>query len=232
MSCEFGDPPMTIAETARNDFGPTAGFYDLLGHVYSAGAINTCKERQIDQIYPGERVLYAGVGGGYDAALAAGKGARVTAIDLSGKMLARAQSRFAALGPGIDVESIQGNILDHDRRGHYDVVAANFFLNVFDEPAMLVVLKHLVGLLRMGGRLLIADFRPLGGGPAQRAAQWIYHGIAITSFSLVAHNAVHPIYDYKDYFHRYGIQEESCTDMRICGFGPAWYRLLSGIRRS
>ena len=125
-----------------------------------------------------ERVLYAGVGGGEDAVMAARKGAHVTVIDLSPRMLAKASERIAAAGLEGQVECIRGDILEHDRHGYYDVVCANFFLNVFVEPVMREMMQYLVSLLRPGGMLLIADLAPVEGPIWQRMARRIYFGVA------------------------------------------------------
>ena len=104
---------------------------------------------------PGDIVLYAGVGPGEDAVLAGQFGANVTCIDVAPKMLQKVESRFRAAG--IPARMICGNVLDHKLTGHYDIVVANFFLNVFAEDSMRAMLTHLASLGKAGRE--IADRR-------------------------------------------------------------------------
>ena len=145
--------------SANTDYSSVANLYDSLGHLYSGGQIAATKASQINHISTGDRVLYAGVGGGEDARLAAKAGAKVTVVDLSQAMLDRAIVGFERAGVRDDIEVICGDIMEHARHGHYDVVVANFFLNVFDTELMPQVMKHLALQLRDGGTFMIADFR-------------------------------------------------------------------------
>ena len=82
----------------QNNYDRFAYVYDWLANAYSCGQIRVCKAAQIRNIAPGARVLYAGVGGGEDAVMAAQKGAHVTIIDLSPRMIAKATKRITAAG--------------------------------------------------------------------------------------------------------------------------------------
>jgi ubiquinone/menaquinone biosynthesis C-methylase UbiE len=62
--------------------------------VYSGGQIYAAKASQLVPMRSGDRVLYAGVGPGEDAALAERLGAKVTCIDVAPKMLQKVESRF------------------------------------------------------------------------------------------------------------------------------------------
>ena len=125
---------------------------------------------------------------------------------------------------------ICGDILDHARPGGYDVVAANFFLNVFAEPVMAEVLRHLARQLRPGGRLLIADFAPAAGAPLPRALRWLYFGCAVLAFRVLAGNALHPMYDYPAQFPGAGLLPGESRGFRLLGRGPVVFRTLTGVR--
>ena len=163
--------------SANTDYSSVANLYDSLGHLYSGGQIAATKASQINHISTGDRVLYAGVGGGEDARLAAKAGAKVTVVDLSQAMLDRAIVGFERAGVLDDIEVICGDIMEHARHGHYDVVIANFFLNVFDTELMPQVMKHLALQLRDGGTFMIADFsatlRRVGRPRAPAALLWV-----------------------------------------------------------
>ena len=150
-----------------------ARLYDAAAHLYSGGQIRALKASQIGELQAGQRILYAGVGDGEDAVLAANRRVTLTLLDLSPLMLERAAGKFQAADAEGCLEIICSDVLKHERPGHYDIVVANFFLNVFKEPMMEAVLAHLATMLKPGGKLLIGDFSyPRGWlGDARDAAR-------------------------------------------------------------
>lgn len=204
-----------VACTGANHYGRLASTYDALANLLSAGKIRAAKRAQLEDIRPGERVFYAGVGGGEDAVMAARAGARVTVLDLSPKMLAQAERRFRREGVLGDIERITGNVLQHRPAVRYDVVCANFFLNVFSPKVKREVLAHLGTLLRPGGKVLIADFAPAEGSLPLRLARQVYFGLAVLSCRLLAGNALHTLYDYRQDLAAARLQLERTTP---CGF--------------
>jgi demethylmenaquinone methyltransferase/2-methoxy-6-polyprenyl-1,4-benzoquinol methylase len=129
-------------------------------------------------------------------------------------MIAKATKRITAAGLGGQVECICGNILEHDRPGYYDVVCANFFLNVFAEPVMREMMQYLATLLRPAGTLMIADLAPVEGPAWKRMARRIYFGVAVTTFRVLTGSAIHPIYDYRVHLNRANL---SLTQATFCG---------------
>ena len=175
-------------------YDAVSGLYDELAALYSLGRIRRSKEFQLASIAKGDRVLYAGVGRGADALLAARFGARVTAIDLSPRMLARFERRFAR--EGLEAALIQGDVADHRPAAEYDVVVANYFLNLFDVPRAREMIRHLGGLVRRGGALMLADFARYSGGGVARALTSAYYRPVNSLAWAMGFCALHPILDY------------------------------------
>lgn len=199
-----------------------ASFYDFLARLYSGNQIPACKTYQLDWIHAGDTALYAGAGGADDAISAARKGAKVTIVELSENMLDRARAKIRKQGLEDNFELIHDDIFNHG--GHkYDVVVANFFLNVFDPDTMPTVLSHLAESVRSDGRLLIADFAPLKGNFLMRGLQFFYYGLALMFFHVLTRNPLHKIYDYSVLFSANGLTFERIQDL---GFGPKWYRVI------
>lgn len=123
-------------------YGRLARIYDAVAHLYSGGRIRALKASQIGELQSGQRILYAGVGTGEDAVLAANRQVTLTLLDASPLMLERAARKFQAAGGRDAIEIICADVLKHERPAHYDIVVANFFLNIFAEPAMEAVLAH------------------------------------------------------------------------------------------
>ena len=187
-----------LARAVRRSGGPAyqlvAPFYEELARVLSRGRIGAAKLSQLDWIEPGDRVLYAGVGSGEDAAAAARAGAHVTALDASPRMLSRLHAR---LGENAAVVRLCCEDFFEHEDGPYDAVVLNFFLNVFSPDDMERALDRALGLVRPGGgRLMIADFTP----PESRAERVVfelhYRPLLWAAWALGL-AALHPIYDYR-----------------------------------
>lgn len=213
--------PETRDLARKDDYRVMSRLYYGLERVYSGGAMEASKASQIEVMQRGDRVLYCGIGRGREAVLAAQKGAIVTGIDRSPSMLARA--RREADRAGVPIELLETDVRTFDRKASYDVVATNFFLNVFAEEEMVAVLRHAASLARDGGRLVIADFAPLAGGGVPRLLQSIYWNLPLYTFLLTTDTQWHPIYDYPRYFDRAGLQLETVRRFPIFGKGPEWY---------
>ena len=214
MTRENKTADQLVALTGTNDYGRLASSYEALANFFSAGRIRAVKKAQLADLRAHDRVLYAGAGGGEDAVMAAQAGARVTVLDLSPKMLAQAERRFRREGVHEGIELIVGNVLLHRPANPYDVVCANFFLNVFSRSVMREVLSHLRTLVRPGGRLLIADFAPAEGSFPLRLARQAYSVASSLSCCLLAGNAVHAGYDYREDLAPAGLRLERTT---LCG---------------
>ncbi len=109
-------------------------------------------------------MLFAGVGQGIDAVEAARRGGQVTVVDISQTMLSIFQKRIENAGFKHPIRIVRGDIFTFDERGQYDMVFANFFLNVFSEPVVLELERHLAGLARPGGCVVVGDFNLPSGG--------------------------------------------------------------------
>lgn len=75
---------------------------------------------------------------------AAELGADVTVVDLSETMLRKFAEAQGKEAPHLNIRRIHSDIMKVDEFEQYDMVVANFFLNVFDEDMMVRVLEHLI----------------------------------------------------------------------------------------
>lgn len=207
-----------------------AWLYDAAAHLYSGGQINALKASQIAELQPGHRILYAGVGAGEDAVLAAKRDVRLTVLDASQLMIEQAASKFHAAGVQDSIEVICADVLKHERPAYYDVVVANFFLNIFSEPAMKVVLAHLVTMIKPGGKLLIGDFSYPRGRSMSGAIQRSYYYLSMFTFWLFGGTPLHPIYDYPQYFEAVALRTLSVEHFRVNAIFPASFETITAIK--
>lgn len=207
-----------------------ARLYDAASHLYSGGQIHALKASQIGELQPGQRILYAGVGGGEDAVLAAKHDVSLTVLDTSPGMLERAAVKFRAAGVQHSIEVICSDVLKHERPAYYDVVVANFFLNIFSEPGMQAVLAHLATLIKPGGRILIGDFSYPRGRSTTRTIQRMYYYLSMGTFWLLGGTPLHPIYDYPRYFEAVDLRTLSVKHFRVNALFPASFETITAVK--
>lgn len=148
------------ADAVRTAYRRQASFYDAAFGSVSGWA----RRRAVAAVnaLPGERVLEVGVGTGL-ALPYYNPDRRITGIDLSADMLARARTRVAAMG----LEHVEALLeLDAEATGlasaSFDIAVAMFVASVVPHPkALLAELRRLV---RPGGHILFANHFSAPGG--------------------------------------------------------------------
>lgn len=207
------------------DYGAFSYIYEAIARAYSLGAIPRVKASQIAELRPGARVLYIGVGAGEDALLAVRAGAQVTALDASPRMLARLRERLDGDdGPACSYELVLGDLFEYEPVGRFDVVVANFVLNLYAEPQMRRALSRLRGWLAPGGRVMIADF-------ALPRASWrwlaeIYYRPVNWVAWLLGLCELHPIHDYAAAFPALDLECVSRAGTTPFGIGPKLFESI------
>jgi SAM-dependent methyltransferase len=112
----------------------------------------------LGRLAPGERVLDLGSGAGTDSLIAAqmvGETGRVTGIDMTPAMLAKARSAAAAMGAAnVDFVEAEAELLPFPDES-FDVAISNGVIDLI--PDKDAVFSELHRVLAPGGRLQIAD---------------------------------------------------------------------------
>jgi demethylmenaquinone methyltransferase/2-methoxy-6-polyprenyl-1,4-benzoquinol methylase len=219
--------PEQPANLGRN-YDRAAWFYEKSAKFYSTNQIRASKRYQVQFIKPGDKVLYLGAGAGEDAIMAARAGAIVTCIDISQGMLERVQRRFDA--EGLEVELICGDAYQHDRTAYYDIVAANYFLNIFRRPDMQKMLNFSATLVRPGGKYLIADVALPQGNLLSKAFNLLYLKMAMASFWTMGLVPWHENYDYPAFFPVAGLELDQVEFFRFAKKGPVLFQSIVALR--
>ncbi|MEL7497381.1 MAG: class I SAM-dependent methyltransferase [Planctomycetota bacterium] len=212
------------------NYDRAAWFYETSAKFYSTNQIRASKRYQVQFIQPNQKVLYLGAGAGEDAIMAARQGAAVTCIDISQGMLDRVQRKFDK--EQLDVELICQNAFDHDRFGYYDVVAANYFLNVFRRKGMKAMLNHTAKLLRDDGYYLIADVARSQGSWPSRLFNIVYLKMAMISFWSMGLVPLHENYDYCSFFADAKLTHEHTEFFRFAKKGPVVFQSILARKNS
>lgn len=213
---------------ARKTYDRMAPIYEGLTNVYSLGCVPRAKRSQLAHIRPGDRVLYAGLGPGRAAVNAAERGADVTGIDLSLRMIEISRSRFEAAGIQADLH--HGDLMTYEPSERFDIVVANFLLDCFDDETRPRVVEQLSTMLVSGGRLLVTDTgRPRGSLPA-RAFWYGYQGIAYSTTWMQGVTPFLPVMDLSALLGEAGVEVEETILHRPWRRGPAVFESVVGIK--
>jgi demethylphylloquinol methyltransferase len=197
--------------------------YEITGSLYSLGQIPKCKVAMLDNLKPDDKLLIAGVGHGIEAIAAAGKGVDVTAVDISKTMLKYMQKKIDKAHLNKPITIINNDILQVKYGPEFDMVIANYFLNVFPREKMLQILSHLTTFVKPGGYMVIGDFKlPHDGGLFYKTFQNIYWYMAAILYWLTADNAVHPIYDYPSLLKSLGFEIDEIKYFKMFNMNCHW----------
>ncbi|UZE94603.1 class I SAM-dependent methyltransferase [Alkalimarinus alittae] len=181
--------------------------YDALSFVFAGNSILRCKCSMLtpENLKPGDKVLFAGIGHGKEAIYAAEQGADVTVVDLSKAMLDKFKQGLDKTNKDLKINIVHSDIMKVEAFGKYDMVVANFFLNVFDESFMAEVLSHLIKLGKEDAFIVVGDFAIPEGNVLARFAKRMYWYLAIGIFWITTGAALHPVYDYRGHMTRQGL---------------------------
>lgn len=218
----------TSAKGLVRNYDRAAWFYETSAKIYSTNQIRSSKRYQLNHIQPGDRVLYLGAGTGEDAIMAARAGADVTCIDISQGMLDRVQHRFEA--ESLNVNLICANAFDYVCEAPFDVVAANYFLNVFRRHDMEKMLQQTARFVRPGGLYLIADVARSQGNLLAQAFNIVYLKTAMISFWLLGLVPLHENYDYVSRLASAGLQHQHTEFFRFAKVGPILFQSIVAQR--
>ena len=141
--------------TKRRRYNHVAPFYDLLDLPFEVRRYRTMRP----QLFAGisGSILDAGVGTGRNMPFYP-EGCRITGIDFSPGMIARARERRDKLGK--NVELLEMNVLATtfpDR--YFDAIIASFLFCVLDDDQQLPALRELERICKPGGVIRFLDYR-------------------------------------------------------------------------
>jgi demethylmenaquinone methyltransferase/2-methoxy-6-polyprenyl-1,4-benzoquinol methylase len=208
--------------SARPNRAPAHDRYRLVGPIYDAltvlasgSAIRRCRSAAAKYVKAGDRVLVVGAGHGSDVVDVARVGAHVTVVERSAAMLRALHKNVGAAGVDNAVTVVAGDAFDHENEG-YDVVVANFFLNVFGLEGEARMRTHLIARLRLGGTLVVGDFARAPSGLRRMLATGAWY-LALVFFKILTGNAVRPMTDHAAAAEAYGLDVVSVDVFSVLG---------------
>ena len=149
------------AEQVEAMFDSISPHYDRLNHLLSLGTDRLWRRRAVNligkHVKPG-RIIDVATGTG-DLAIATMRlePEKVTGIDISGEMLARAREKITRLGYGEKIGMLQGDSAYLDfRDGTFDVAMSAFGVRNFEDTV--TGLREMCRVLKPGGMVMILEF--------------------------------------------------------------------------
>jgi len=140
----------------KQTFNHVAKYYDFLAQVVFWGAIKRSQIKNLQSLDGAKSILILGGGTGWllDEIWKKNRNAHITYIEKSSKMIARAQQRtFAG-----EVIFHNADFLDTQSTQIYDTIICNYFLDVFIESDLKIVVQKIKKQLKVGGKILFTDF--------------------------------------------------------------------------
>ena len=160
-ACVSSEPETQCVCPAGRAWAEDLGYPEELGRVPESAVesfAGVANPFSLGRLSPGERVLDLGSGAGTDSLVAAqmvGPGGRVTGIDMTPEMVAKARAAATALGVD-NVEFLEG---EAERLpfpdASFDVVISNGVIDLI--PDKDAVFAELYRVLEPGGRIQVAD---------------------------------------------------------------------------
>ena len=216
-----------IKDISRN-YDRAAWFYEKSAKFYSTNQIRASKRYQLNFISPGMKVLYLGAGAGEDAAMAVAAGAKVTCIDISQGMLEQVRRRLTREGHSAELLCVDA--FEYQPASPFDVVAANYFLNVFRFETMKRMLLHSAKFVSPGGKYLIADVALPQGNLLAKSFNLAYLKMAMASFWFLGLVPWHENYDYPALFPQAGLKLDQIEYFRFARCGPVLFQSIVATR--
>ncbi|MEJ2732687.1 MAG: methyltransferase domain-containing protein [Anaerolineae bacterium] len=143
--------------------------YDRGIQLLTLGQIQHAKERVVDDYVRREmRILEIGCGTGTLTVMMAARGAEVTGIDASPRMLSEAEKKVAAAGfqGHVTLKHMDATLIgDQFLAASFDLIVSTLVYSELSSDEQRYVLKACKGLLSPGGRILIADEVIPAGAP-------------------------------------------------------------------
>lgn len=179
--------PPTPTPAAGADFGPVAGFYDLLAGLVFGGALRRAQRAALAAGLPAgaPRLLVLGGGAGWvlTEIWRQRPQAQVLYLEASAAMLARTRARLGRYPPppGAALELRQGTEAALRPEEQFDAILTFFVLDCFTEAALPGALARLQAARRPGAPWLVADFRPARRGWRRWLvrAMYVFFGLTV-----------------------------------------------------
>ena len=145
-----------------------APYYDALKRLVFGRSLENSQLVYLNYIKSSDHVLI--LGGGTGLVLDHLDQIQIEYVELSGEMIRLASLRKCA--SHVNFHQIKFEAFESDQK--YDVVVANYFLDLFTDDDLPAIINKIKSLMRSEGILLVSDFRPTGNWH-HKMLEWAMH---------------------------------------------------------
>jgi len=183
-----------------HEFDRLAPYYDPLTRLVFGKAIKDSQEHFLPLIKPSSRVLVVGGGTGIILKkLLVIPGIAITYVDASVEMVNRAKDQ---VGNSECTTFYHTTIIDFNTNRQFDYIITPFFLDLFNELSLKLVMVKLHGFLKEDGQWLFTDFR-LGSG-LRKFWQLPMLMLMLIFFQLCCRIEANALQEFDQYFRQLG----------------------------
>jgi tRNA (cmo5U34)-methyltransferase len=212
-----------VRSNAKPDgFGSLAWVYEGLERLVYGSLLQRARLALLESLAPCKRILILGEGDGrFLLVLLQRHGAcEVTVLERSPGMLERARVRLTRHAPATQsrvtfwqADALEASLPEHS----YDAIVTHFFLDVFDQKQLQILVTRLTASLEPGGLWLISDFaRPQRvEGASYRFGSQVLLPLMYTFFRLTTGLSTRTLIAPQPHLHASGMGLEKTR--RFCG---------------
>lgn len=148
-----------MAKTPLNRFNGIAPFYDSFARIIFGKELERAKRHYLNYVKDGHKILYIGGGTGsiLPDLIEKHHDLEIDYIEASDKMIERAQKRVSHTGTST-INWIHGTEDNIDKKGYYDIVITNFFLDLFRPEELDPLMSKINESVRLDGFWIFTDF--------------------------------------------------------------------------
>jgi len=142
-------------------FDLVAPIYPGLEHLVFGARLDDARQAFFEEVRGADRILLVGEGNGrfLKSLLACKRAGCIRVVEKSKVMIQLAKTR-AGESRNIGLEFIEADLRLCDSAQEFDCVVTHFFLDQFNPPSQLAIIKMLTGLVTKGGTWINVDFTP------------------------------------------------------------------------
>jgi ubiquinone/menaquinone biosynthesis C-methylase UbiE len=159
-----------------------APYYEMVEHLSFGKRLEHSRYAFLNEIKTAENALVCGGGDGRFLAhlLRVNPSVKVDFVDLSPAMIARAKARIASTDRSAfpRVNFYEGDLRNFSpRRGAYDLVVTNFFLDCFSDAEVVEIVAQLTAWATPDAEWLVSDFQETTGPLSRLCSKGIIRGL-------------------------------------------------------
>jgi ubiquinone/menaquinone biosynthesis C-methylase UbiE len=147
--------------STKNNFNSIAPVYDRLAKLIFGRCIQSSQIHFLNNIIPQSSILVVGGGTGWflKALLATANCKKIVYVDSSSKMIELSKKNIEKMDHSCEVVFINSSIEEAHLENLFDVVITNFFLDLFEEQSLKLIMLKLHNSLSKEGIWMISDFK-------------------------------------------------------------------------